>query len=118
MKWGEMMQRIRHAVSIIVAFIGTLIAAMYWLSFEFVVQHNTGGFIEMLFTVFLPAVLALGSAFARARRLMVIAILWSVPVSLYLFLAARNLYKFCFVSVVCFVIALLLMPKREQDNSN
>jgi hypothetical protein len=112
------MHRIRYAVSILVAFIGTVIAALYWLSFECVVQLNTGGFIEMLFTVFLPAVLALGAAFARARRLMVIAIFGSLPASLYLFLAARNLYKFCFVSVVCFMIALILMPRREEDNPN
>jgi phage shock protein PspC (stress-responsive transcriptional regulator) len=112
------MRGVRSGVSILVALVGTVIATLYWLSFKFVVQDNMGGFIETLFILFLPACLALGAALARARVLMVIAILWSLPVSLYLLLAARNLYKFCFVSVVCYIIALILMPKRESASTN
>ncbi|ANA79378.1 hypothetical protein PVOR_29489 [Paenibacillus vortex V453] len=73
---------------------------------------NWGTITILLFMLFIPGCLAVFSAIARRRGLMLISIVWLIPVALY-FSGGNGVYRYTWIIIVLLSVSFILMNFKK-----
>lgn len=112
-----------RVVTLTLGVVAGLFSIVLWIVLVFYNPYTTSIIDKMAVNTFimfcLPACLAIVSALLNKHYLMLIAFIWSLPISLYLMLTPGIFSWFialCITYFICFL--LMLFTKNKRDNNS
>jgi hypothetical protein len=107
---------------LILGVIAGVFSIVLWMVLVFYNPYTTSGFdnvaVNTFFMLCLPACLAIISSFMKKKYLMLIAFIWSLPISLYLMLTPGIFAWFIAPSMIYFICFLFMLLAKNKSVIN
>ncbi|MFC5648527.1 hypothetical protein ACFPYJ_05175 [Paenibacillus solisilvae] len=97
-----------------------IVSIALWVIFNFYnpYSNSSGDTVTRTFIMLvLPAVAAITAVLLSIRILMMIAFLWSLPISLYLSLASISIFSILAVACALYLVSYLLMKAKAYQQT-
>ncbi|MCK1998636.1 hypothetical protein MPH47_15635 [Psychrobacillus psychrodurans] len=102
--------------SSLLGLVAAIISIVLWMLLNFFNPYSNGTSNDTtlitLFMLVLPATLAIISSFTARKSLMLIAFIWSLPISLYM-LMTPGIFLLFGITSFCYLLSYILMWKKQ-----